>query len=757
MNDAPVKTRIPALVALLISAGFAAVLVVIDIATGPYLNLAIFKSVALLVAAGARSRRFLWTMCVALLITTFGVMSYEWSLSSAEVKGPLLANRIFTGITLLLVTMILDWWIRSDAEAIRAAAAIEQQNQELAAREEEITRQNEELQSQTEELERQSEELRVANEELAQRERMLERLLDLSRSLHVGMDENESMERICETLGQLVNGPGAAAAIMIAEPAGMRVRCHYGFGAAGIQEELIPHERSFSALVIEQNRTGYLEDVALRPELRLPQPAAGEPMAAVLATPLMVRGKALGSLEVYSRERRSWSEEQLALIESLAAQASVSFENARLFREIEDGRRRLATIIESIPVGLAVATADMQDVRFNTAGAMLIGVPPNTNIAGEFARTAWLLFEDGKQLSRDRYPLVRACRGERVYPHEIELVLPTGRRLTILSSAAPFHDTQGKLNGGVSSFVDITQLKQLQRELETRRREAEEANVRKTRFLAAASHDIRTPANAISLLAELLRRTADSPSMAAEIPQLAEELRQSATSLVTLVSNVLDVTRFDTDKLELHETEFPLARLLEEEARQVLPLAQAKKLTLEVEPAEEGLWLRADRIKLGRVLGNLLGNAIKFTDRGSVRLATRRGGGVAKPTAAGEGNGDGHAGQTRAGGGGGGAAAPASGGEDTNVVISVTDTGIGITPENQAHIFDEFWQLSDPQRSKGSGLGLSISRRLVEAMGGSIAVQSEVGKGSAFTVTLPASLIIPRPDADNLSAASQSS
>ena len=735
------KTRITPLTALIISVVFSGVLVVIDIATGPYLNLAIFKAVALLVSAGARNRKFLWIMAAALMVTTFGVMAVEWSLTRAESRGPLLANRIFTGITMILVSVILDAWIRSDARATEASADLERQNLELAAREEEITHQNEELQSQTEELERQSEELRVANDELAARERMLETLLDLSRSLHVGMHENEAMERICETLGQLVNGPGAAAAILLREPGGMRVRCHYGFGAAGLKEDFIPDQQSFAALVFEQGRTGYLEDLALRPELRIPQSASGEPMVAVLATPLTVRGKAIGTLEVFSRQRRAWTDDQLALAESLAAQTSVSLENAQLFREAEDGRKQLATILESVPVGLAVANGDMSDVRFNAAGAALIGVPPNTNVAGEFARTMWVVYEDGKAQPRDRFPIARAVRGERVYPHEVDVVLPGGRRLTVLSSAAPFHDTQGRISGGVSSFVDITQLKQLQRELETRRREAEEASVRKTRFLAAASHDIRTPANAISLLAELLKRTADSPSMAAEIPQLAEELRQSATSLVTLVSNVLDVTRFDTDKLELHETEFPLARLLEEEARQVLPLAQAKGLALEVVPADQTLWLRADRIKLGRVLGNLLGNAIKFTDRGQIRLATRRGGtnerGGRGAAASGEGNGE----VDRQGG----------------ISISVTDTGIGITPENQAHIFDEFWQLSDPQRSKGSGLGLSISKRLIEAMGGTISVRSDMGKGSTFTVTLPVSSVVPRPEADDVSAAAASS
>src|ERR1051325_901227 len=132
--------------------------------------------------------------------------------------------------------------------------------------------------------------------------------------------------------------------------------------------------------------------------------------------------------------------------------------------------------------------------------------------------------------------------------------------------------------------------------------------------------------------------------MQAEIPQLADELRQSATALVNLVSNVLDVTRFDTDKLELHETEFPLSKLLEEEGRQVLPLAQAKKLTLDVNGCDGTLWLRADRIKLGRVFGNLLGNAIKFTDAGAVRVSTCRD-------------------------------------PDGEIHVSVIDTGIGISPE----------------------------------------------------------------------------
>src|SRR5207302_10996610 len=121
---------------------------------------------------------------------------------------------------------------------------------------------------------------------------------------------------------------------------------------------------------------------------------------------------------------------------------------------------------------------------------------------------------------------------------------PGGRKLDVPVSAAPLRDRSGRIIGAVSGFVDITQQKTMQIELEEQRRRAEEASIRKSRFLAAVSHDIRAPANAISLLAELLQRSASSPSLAGEVPEIARDLRSSALSLVRLVRDVLDLTRF---------------------------------------------------------------------------------------------------------------------------------------------------------------------------------------------------------------------
>jgi signal transduction histidine kinase len=341
----------------------------------------------------------------------------------------------------------------------------------------------------------------------------------------------------------------------------------------------------------------------------------------------------------------------------------------------------------------------------------MLNLPADVNLGVPDAAAGWQMYRGGQLVSPDAYPLVRAVReGAETHAEEFELVRGGRKSISLLLYARPIKGAAGNVLGAVAAFVDITTQKELQRELDVRRREAEEASVRKTRFLAAVSHDIRTPANAISLLAELIRRTAANPALVSEIPELARELQQSAVALVNLLSDVLDVARFDSGRIELQETEFPLARLLEDEVRGMQPLAREKNLILELESPDESLWVRADRIKLARILGNLMGNAIKFTESGGVKVSTSRD-------------------------------------RDGGVQIRVSDTGIGIAPEHQRHIFDEFFQLRNPERdrNKGTGLGLTICKRLVDAMEGRLEVQSTPGKGSVFTVTLPASAVVPQP------------
>jgi signal transduction histidine kinase/ActR/RegA family two-component response regulator len=255
----------------------------------------------------------------------------------------------------------------------------------------------------------------------------------------------------------------------------------------------------------------------------------------------------------------------------------------------------------------------------------------------------------------------------------------------------------------------------LQRQLDRRRREAEDASMRKTRFLAAVSHDVRTPANAINLLAELTVRAGECPSRVDEVPELARELKANAAALVELVSDVLDVARFDTGRLELEISTFSLSALVNREVNQLRAVAAAKGLSLSLEkPTDaEPVHLRTDRMKLSRVVTNIVANAIKFTQDGGVTVLCRP-----LPT--------GH------------------------VEIAVSDTGVGIPVDTQPHIFDEFFQMTNParDRTKGTGLGLAICKRLADAIGCTLTVDSTPGTGTTFTITIPPALVAsPAPDA----------
>jgi signal transduction histidine kinase len=254
------------------------------------------------------------------------------------------------------------------------------------------------------------------------------------------------------------------------------------------------------------------------------------------------------------------------------------------------------------------------------------------------------------------------------------------------------------------------ELRQRNRELDLQRAEAEEASERKTRLLLSVSHDVRSPLTSINLMAELMSDAASSADRLAMLPGLAKNLRSHAQSLASLVTDVLDIAYFDSGRVALHESEFSLNELLADKCRSLEPLAAAKRLSLAIELPQPELWLRADRIKLARVLRNLVTNAIQYTARGGVTIAA--------------------------------AAMP-----DGGATIRVSDSGMGIAPEHVQRIFGDFTHLnrraSDP--SSGWGLGLAICRRLTGLMGGEVSVESVPGRGSTFTVRLPRSRVLHGP------------
>ena len=269
---------------------------------------------------------------------------------------------------------------------------------------------------------------------------------------------------------------------------------------------------------------------------------------------------------------------------------------------------------------------------------------------------------------------------------------------------------------------------------EAARTNADEANRAKSSFLANMSHELRTPLNAIIGYSEMLEETAAEDGKADYVPDL-QKIHGAAKHQLSLINDILDLSKIEAGKMTVFIEEFDVVRLVNDVAATVQPLIAKKANRLEVEcPADVGS-MRTDQTKVRQTLFNLLSNAAKFTENGMIRLEVKRVISnqssvvsnqlpVVSPEASGP---------------------PPITDHCSLITFRVTDTGIGMTPEQMSRLFQAFSQAeaSTQQKYGGTGLGLAISRKFCQMMGGDIVVQSEAGKGSTFTVSLPA--VAPEP------------
>ncbi|MEZ4593678.1 MAG: ATP-binding protein [Chloroflexota bacterium] len=281
---------------------------------------------------------------------------------------------------------------------------------------------------------------------------------------------------------------------------------------------------------------------------------------------------------------------------------------------------------------------------------------------------------------------------------EIAFLAKDGRLIPAEVSVTMFQLRGERLLQGI--VRDISERKRQEQLLRQTRDDALEASRLKTQLLANVSHDLRTPLNAILGYSEMLQAGVYGP-ISAEQNRVTAHIIDSTGHLLNFVNNLLDQAHIEAGQLKLNPKPFPLLELVLEVEELARVLAEAKGLDLHVAIAPEmPTQIHGDRYWLRQMLANLLSNGVKFTDEGSVDLKIY----------------------------------PASSGQ---WIIQVSDSGIGIPTVAQEHIFEPFWQLPGNKKKLGSGLGLSIVRQLAELMGGDVRLQSVVGKGSTFLITLP--------------------
>jgi PAS domain S-box-containing protein len=526
--------------------------------------------------------------------------------------------------------------------------------------------------------------------------------------------------------------------------------------------------RTQKSLVLDD--AAKIDDFAEDPYIVKQQPKS------ILCTPLLNQGHLVGILYLENNlTTGAFTPQRLEVLNLLSSPAAISIQNAKLYAQLRQSESKLMQFLEAVPVGIAVFSPNGQISYMNQTGQQILGQGARPEAAPEELGLTYQLYIAGTDqiYPTEQMPAMLALKGETVRIDNMEFH-GDGKIIPLEVISTPVFDEKGNIIYSINAFADITERKQaeklladynrilqqqvqertleLQREIEERKRAekaALAASEAKSTFLANMSHELRSPLNAILGFAQLI---SGDGNITPEHQDSLGIITRSGEHLLALINQVLDLAKIEAGRTTLNEVNFDLHRLLLDLENMFQLKAEEKELQLVFNKTlDVPQHIRTDEVKLRQVLINLLSNAIKFTSSGTVSVRVQLVMGntppptdpqSTKPTSL--------------------VPPPVSGdrkksGEDsediTNYQLPITnyrlrfeveDTGCGMAPEELETLFAAFVQTKAGKESQeGTGLGLTISRKFVEMMGGEMTVSSQVGKGSIFKFEIEAIAIAP--------------
>ena len=373
------------------------------------------------------------------------------------------------------------------------------------------------------------------------------------------------------------------------------------------------------------------------------------------------------------------------------------------------------SLIEASPDPLVTISPEGKITDANQATELVTGIARQHLIGTDFSD----YFTEPEQ-ARTGYQQVFLEGFVRDYPLAIRHV--SGRITDVLYNGSLYRNEAGKVLGVFAAARDVTERKRVQEEAAKAKEAAETANKTKSLFLANMSHELRTPLNAILGYSEMLQEDAHERQLDDFSVDL-QKITGAGKHLLNLINDILDLSKIEAGKMELFTETFEVGKMLDEIASTIQPMVEKNANTLQLRRSDNLGSMHADQIKVRQAVANLLSNAVKFTQEGEITLDATR--------------------------------------EQMDgvewIVFRVTDTGIGLSSEQIVKLFKDFSQAdaSTTRKFGGTGLGLALSRRFCQMMGGDVTVSSHLGEGSVFTIKLPAVVIDSKPESSSGSSSSE--
>jgi signal transduction histidine kinase len=546
---------------------------------------------------------------------------------------------------------------------------------------------------------------RVAKRTLAlgQERDRVQYLLRVTTELTASLDEDRVLSRALELVNEVVNATQGGILLINSEEGNLVYRSAFGLDTPSIPNHSLNVSLKFNeglAGWLIRNRQPIIIDDTHKDDRWERRPDTPDHRSA-LAVPLISSEEVIGVLMLFHKEPNAFTNEQLELVEAAAAQVASAINNAQLFLLIRDQAERLGkmlreeqieaakmqAMLESIADGVLVTNAEGQVILANRPASLILDIPRKQLIGNTLNELLGLYSSTGESWIQ----MIEAWSKSVGLPREHAYL---SDRLTIEDLVVSVQLSPVFANhqffGTVSIFRDITQEVVVDR--------------MKSEFVSTVSHELRTPMTSIKGYADLILMGAAGPMSDPQLRYM-QVIKNNADRLSMLVNDLLDISRIETGKTELDLRPLDIPQIIEQVVEGHLRGRiehEDKPMDVHTEMAPSLPLVNADHARVTQVLTNLIDNAFHYTPpNGRINVNVRA-------------NGD-------------------------FVFISISDTGIGISRENQKKIFDRFFRAEDSevQRIAGTGLGLSIVQSLIEMHGGNIEVQSTPGEGSTFTFCLP--------------------